>query len=87
MKINYAITASIVNVPVRLAMGFGAGLFTRNVALMITKNSSTPVKVATWFGAVCTTWALGHAVDCWCNDAVKALVACEEYQNMTNEDE
>lgn len=84
MKIDYMKLAGIVNVPVRLAMGFGVGLFVRKAAQTINLNyESNLSKVATWMSAVCVTWATCHAVDSWCDKAVSIYKDCNDLVNMS----
>lgn len=86
MKIDYTKFANVVNVPVRIGLGLGCGLFTRQVCKNVTSGMSTPAKVATWAAAFCTTWALGHATDCWCNEAIDTLLEYQKFQDTIKED-
>lgn len=69
----------------RIGMGIGAGLFIREVATHLTKNATLGNKAATWFGAVCTTWAVGHAIDHYFDKAVKNVVDAYDMIHVIDE--
>lgn len=83
MKIDYMKLASAVNAPVRLAMGFGVGLFIRKSALMISEKEGDLGKVVTWLGAFCVAFGIGHAIDCWCNEVIETCCENQKLQDLT----
>lgn len=72
-KENIKMANIICNHGIRIGLGAGCGLFVRNVAKLLVKDASSMKKVGIWSTALCASWALGHAVDCWSDKAYKLV--------------
>lgn len=67
------IAIGCVSIVSRFLMAAGCGLFVRNVTKQLIRDASFFKKLGVWTTALCTSWALGHAVDCYWDKATKIL--------------
>lgn len=80
MKINYGKLANVINVPMRIGLGFGSGLFIRETYIAIAKDSSPMMRLVIYAGALCTAFGVGHALDLALNVAMDRLNDLEDDQ-------
>lgn len=55
----------------RLMLGFGSGMFIRQVRRSLTADMSKPKQFGYMLGSCCVGWAIGHAIDDYVDHRLK----------------